>query len=179
MASPPPRWPESRVSPTRRSWNAFLAFVEDAPLVAHNAAFDRGFVNHELGRTGRAGLPARQWIDTLEMAQKRFPGLHNSLDSLCRRFRISLAEREMHGALIDARLLAAVYLELRGGRERRLDLEEAVVRGVGEMIAQAAYGARPRPLVPRLTPAERAAHEAFVATELRGVAVWLSFGEAG
>ena len=158
---------------------ALLGFVDGAPLVAHNAGFDRGFVNHELARAGRPELPAGQWIDTLGLAQKRFPGLHNSLDALCKRFRISLAEREKHGALIDARLLAGVYLELRGGRERRLDLEQAVARGVGEMIAQATYGARPRPLAPRLTEAERAAHEAFVATELRGAAVWLRFGGAG
>lgn len=158
---------------------ALLKFVDGAPLVAHNAGFDRGFVNHELARAGRPELPLDQWIDTLGMAQKRFPGLHNSLDALCKRFRISLAEREKHGALIDARLLAGVYLELRGGRERRLDLEQAVARGVGEMIAQATYGARPRSLAPRLTEAERAAHEAFVANELKGAAVWLRFGEAG
>ena len=149
-----------------------------ALVIAHNAAFDRGFVNHELGLAGRPELPAAQWIDTLGLAQKRFPGLSNSLDSLCRRFKISLAEREKHGALIDARLLAGVYLELRGGRERRLDLEQAAALGVGAAIAQATYGARPRPLAPRLTDAERAAHEAFVANELRGAVVWLSF-EAG
>ena len=158
---------------------ALLEFVDGAPLVAHNAGFDRGFVNHELARAGRPELPLDQWIDTLGMAQKRFPGLHNSLDALCKRFRISLAEREKHGALIDARLLAGVYLELRGGRERRLDLEQAAARGVGEMIAQATYGARPRPLAPRLTEAESAAHEALVANELKGAAVWLRFGGTG
>jgi DNA polymerase III subunit epsilon len=156
---------------------ALLAFVDGAPVVAHNAGFDRGFLNHELGLAGRPELPSEQWVDTLPMAQRRFPGLSNSLDSLCKRFRISLAEREKHGALIDARLLAEVYLELRGGRERRLDLEQAAARGVGEMIAQATYGARPRTLPPRLTEAERAAHEAFVATELKGAAVWLRFGD--
>ena len=67
-------------------------------------------------------LPEARWIDTLSLAQKRFPGMYNSLDALCKRFKISLAEREKHGALIDARLLAAVYLELRGGREAGLDL---------------------------------------------------------
>jgi len=75
-----------------------------------------------------------------------FPACTIPSTRFCKRFKISLAEREKHGALIDARLLAAVYLELRGGRERRLDLEEAVARGVGEMIAQSAYGARPRRL---------------------------------
>ncbi|MEO8925695.1 MAG: DNA polymerase III subunit epsilon [Caulobacteraceae bacterium] len=154
---------------------AFLAFVEDAPLVAHNAAFDRGFVNHELGRAGRSELAVERWIDTLGLAQERYPGQRNSLDALCKRFRISLAEREKHGALVDARLLAGVYLELRGGRERRLDLEQAASRGVGEIIAQANYGARPRSLPPRVTEAERSAHAAFVATELKGEAVWLRF----
>ncbi|MGI8841036.1 MAG: DNA polymerase III subunit epsilon [Caulobacteraceae bacterium] len=156
---------------------ALLDFIGAAPLVAHNAAFDRGFVNHELARAGRAELPPEQWVDTLPMAQKRFPGLSNSLDSLCKRFRISLAERDRHGALVDARLLAGVYLELRGGRERRLDLDQAVALGVGEMIAQATYGARPRPLAPRLTEAERVAHAAFVAIELAGAAVWLRFDD--
>ncbi len=152
----------------------FLAFVENAPLVAHNAGFDRGFVNHELARAGRSELPHERWVDTLGMAQKRFPGLHNSLDALCKRFKISLAERDKHGALVDARLLAGVYLELRGGRERRLDLEEAAIRGVGEMIAQAIYGLRPKPLNSRLTEAEKVVHADFVANELK-TAIWLTF----
>ncbi|MGI9169788.1 MAG: DNA polymerase III subunit epsilon [Caulobacteraceae bacterium] len=154
---------------------AFLAFVDGAPLIAHNAPFDRGFVNHELDRAGHPALPESQWLDTLSMAQKRFPGLHNSLDALCKRFRISLADREKHGALVDARLLAAVYLELRGGRERGLDLRQAADLGVRGMIAQAAYGARPRALPSRVTAAERAAHDAFVASELTGAALWFNF----
>ena len=88
--------------------DALLEFIGEAVVVAHNAAFDRGFVNHELERAGRAGLPEARWVDTLPLAQKRFPGVHNSLDALCKRFKISLAEREKHGALIDAQLLAAV-----------------------------------------------------------------------
>ena len=105
---------------------AFLEFVGDAVLIAHNAAFDRDFINAELERAGRRPLPEARWIDTLGLAQKRFPGMYNSLDALCKRFKISLAEREKHGALIDAKLLAGVYLELQGGRERRLDLGMAV-----------------------------------------------------
>src|SRR5690606_4816406 len=95
----------------------FLDFVADAPIVAHNATFDRTFVNWELGLCSRQHLPEERWIDTLALAKQRFPGMHNSLDALCKRFKISLADREKHGALIDARLLAAVYLELKGGRE--------------------------------------------------------------
>jgi DNA polymerase-3 subunit epsilon len=154
--------------------HAFLAFVEDAALIAHNAAFDRGFLNHELDRAGHRQLPESRWIDTLQLAQKRFPGMHNSLDALCRRFKVSLAEREKHGALIDAMLLAEVYLELRGGREARLDLSAAIADGVAQAVAQALHGPRPRPLAPRLTQAEAEAHQAFVLNELKG-AVWLRF----
>jgi DNA polymerase-3 subunit epsilon len=129
--------------------DAFLEFVADAPLIAHNAAFDRGFINHELERSGRRSLPEPRWICTYEMAKVRFPGMYNSLDALCKRFKISLAEREKHGALIDTRLLA------NGG-----------------------YGARPRPLAARSTEAERAAHAAFIANTLKDKAVWLNYAEA-
>jgi len=156
---------------------AFLSFVGDSPLVAHNAGFDRGFVNHELALAGRAILADDRWVDTLALAQQRFPGMYNSLDALCKRFKVSLAEREKHGALVDARLLAAVYLELRGGRERRLDLHSARERqGSGEM-ARTHYGARPRPLAPRLNPQEIAAHDAFVRDELKGDAIWRRLAE--
>ena len=95
-----------------------LAFIGDNKIIAHNAQFDRGFINMELERHGRQATAAEQWIDTLEIARHRFPGMPNSLDALCKRFNISLAERDLHGALIDARLLASVYLELLGGKER-------------------------------------------------------------
>ena len=154
--------------------DAFLDFVADARLVAHNAAFDRNFINAELERAGRAGLAEARWIDTLAMAQQRFPGVYNSLDALCKRFRISLVEREKHGALIDAKLLANVYLELHGGRERGLDLGVASRRrgAAPEASAPVSYPPRPRPLGPRSTDAERAAHAAFVKRKLKD-AVWL------
>src|ERR1700759_3754102 len=107
--------------------DAFLEFVGDAPLIAHNAGFDRNFINHELGVGNRVELHESRWIDTLGLARVRFPGMHNSLDALCKRFKISLSEREKHGALVDAKLLAAVYLELKGGRERRLELTTAAM----------------------------------------------------
>ena len=154
---------------------AFLEFVGDAQLIAHNAAFDRGFVNSELGRAGLPGIPEGRWVDSLAIAQKRFPGMYNSLDALCKRFKISLAEREKHGALVDAQLLAGVYLELQGGREASLDLRVANADGSIHVAARIVYGPRPRPIVPRLTMAERAAHERFVAEELKADAVWLSF----
>jgi DNA polymerase III subunit epsilon len=154
--------------------DALLDFVRDAPLIAHNAGFDRRFVNHELARLGRAVLHERRWVDTLALAQARFPGAANSLDALCRRFKVSLAEREKHGALIDAQLLARVYLELRGGREVGLDLAQSTVAGVAQVIAQSAYGQRPRPLAARLTDFERDRHAAFVQAELKAGALWLT-----
>ncbi len=156
----------------------FLDFVADAPLIAHNAAFDRNFINHELEACGRAALPTPRWICTYEMAKTRFPGMYNSLDALCKRFKISLAEREKHGALIDTRLLAMVYLELQGGKERALDLSPArTVQGIapGSTLTSGGYGQRPRPLAPRSTALERAAHAAFVAKTLKEKAVWLRF----
>jgi DNA polymerase III subunit epsilon len=151
--------------------DALIEFVGEADLIAHNAAFDRDFVNHELRLAGRPVLAESRWIDTLPIAQKRFPGLRNSLDALCKRFNISLAEREKHGALVDAKLLAHVYLELRGGRERTLDLAgvEAAQMTIGQ---RAAYGPRPRPLTARLSDAEAAAHQAFVSDVLTD-AIWL------
>lgn len=156
---------------------AFLEFVADAPLVAHNAAFDRGFINHELERCGREVLHEPRWVDTLSLAQKRFPGMYNSLDALCKRFKISLATRDKHGALIDANLLAQVYLELQGGKERSLELmTQTVIARATSAAVQAAYGARPRPLAPLSTDEERALHETFVREVLKDKAVWLKHG---
>ncbi len=150
----------------------FLEFIGDSLIVAHNAAFDRGFVNAELERIGRAPVPDAQWRCTYELAKARFPGMYNSLDALCKRFKISLAEREKHGALIDTRLLAMVYLELQGGKDRALELEAAEpVVAFSDTAARTAYGPRPRTLAPRLSEAERAAHATFVAT-LKGDAIW-------
>jgi len=153
----------------------FLAFIEGASLVAHNAAFDRGFIDNELRLAGLACPPADRWVDTLALAQKRFPGMYNSLDALCKRFKISLAERDKHGALVDARLLADVYLELRGGREAALDLGGASGRVLEIAVARVVYGPRPRPLPPRLTDEERAAHRVFVTVDLKPDAVWREF----
>jgi DNA polymerase-3 subunit epsilon len=103
----------------------FLDFVGDDPLVIHNAAFDMGFINAELKRMGRAPLPPEQAIDTVSMARQRFPGSPASLDALCRRFGIDNSSRTLHGALLDAELLAEVYLELNGGRQPGLVLQTA------------------------------------------------------
>jgi DNA polymerase-3 subunit epsilon len=154
----------------------FLDFVGDAPLIAHNAAFDRSFINWELDRCDRAEIPERRWIDTLGLAKQRFPGMHNSLDALCKRFRISLSEREKHGALIDAKLLAAVYLELKGGRERRLELSTATMTNAVSTVVRVEYGARPRPLAPLCSDDERLAHAAFIREAVKGEELWDRFG---
>lgn len=153
-----------------------LDFIGDSPVVAHNAGFDRAFVNHELTLCGGSLIHEERWIDTLRLAQARFPGMHNSLDALCKRFKISLAERDKHGALIDARLLAEVYLELRGGKERGLDFAPAAVATAVALAKHAAYGPRTRPLQPRSTDDERATHAAFVKMALKDKAVWLKWG---
>lgn len=156
--------------------DAFLDFVRDAPIVAHNATFDRAFVNHELGLCGREHLHELRWVDTLALARLRFPGMHNSLDALCKRFKISLAEREKHGALIDARLLAGVYLELKGGRERKLELTAAASVAAVSIAARGDYGARPRPLAARSTEEERARHAVFIREMVKSDALWEPFG---
>ncbi len=155
---------------------AFLDFVGDAPIVAHNAGFDRTFVNFELGLCNRVHLHEARWVDTLALAKARFPGMHNSLDALCKRFKISLSEREKHGALIDAKLLAAVYLELKGGKERHLELTSAAMIGAVHAATRNAYGERPRPLAPRSSDAERAAHASFVRDVVKDDTLWTKFG---
>ena len=149
----------------------FLDFIGDARLVAHNAPFDRGFINMELERCNRLPLPEARWRCTFQLAQSRFPGMYNSLDALCKRYKISLAEREKHGALIDTRLLALVYLELQGGKERGLELT-AVGSNGGLGAARPAYGDRPRALAARSTPEERARHAAWLADTLKTDALW-------
>jgi len=154
----------------------FLEFIGDAPLIAHNAAFDRGFINWELENIRREAIPEPRWIDTLALAKQRFPGMHNSLDALCKRFKVSLSEREKHGALIDAKLLAAVYLELKGGRERRLELSSAAMINAVSVASKTEYGTRPRPLAPLSTEEERATHAAFIRGVVKSEDLWGKFG---
>jgi DNA polymerase-3 subunit epsilon len=156
--------------------DAFLEFVGDAPMIAHNAGFDRNFINHELSLCGRPAYRDERFIDTLALAKQRFPGMHNSLDALCKRYKISLSEREKHGALVDAKLLAAVYLELKGGRERRLELTSAAMVTAVAAASRNAYGARPRPLDSRVTDAEREAHVAFIREVVKSEELWGRFG---
>lgn len=95
----------------------FLDFIGESPLVAHNATFDFGFIDMELGRAGFKKLNPLRMVDTLQIAREKFPGSPASLDALCKRFSIDSFNRDLHGALLDSEILAAVYLELRGGRQ--------------------------------------------------------------
>jgi DNA polymerase-3 subunit epsilon len=154
-----------------------MEFIGDAPVIAHNAQFDRNFIDFEYGRCGQALLHETRWIDTLQLAQKRWPGMPNSLDALCKRYKVSLADRTFHGALIDARLLAEVYLELRGGKERVLDLtSRKATEQAAAFAAAGGHKARPRPLEPRSTEAERDRHIAFLAATLKDRSLWEGYG---
>jgi DNA polymerase-3 subunit epsilon len=151
----------------------FVAFLGDARLVIHNAAFDIKFLNAEFGWAGHGSLPWARAVDTLELARRRFPGAQNTLDALCRRFGVDNTGRAKHGALLDSELLAEVYLELIGGRQP--DLVLTVVTSVSAAAGPWVPPARPRQLPPRISEAEAAAHAAFVA-ELGGEALWLRPG---
>lgn len=152
----------------------FLDFVGDSVLVAHNAKFDMGFINMELERAGLAPIPAARFKDTAAMARARFPGSPASLDALCKRFDISLGTRVKHGALIDAYLLAEVYLELNGGREQGLALDD---RGpAGTKVVFPPRAPRPQPLSVAPSDDERAAHEAFLESIGGDKTLWKSLG---
>lgn len=142
--------------------DALLDFLGDATIVAHNAKFDRSFLNMELQKCGRAPIDELRWIDTAAMARKKFPGAPASLDALCRRFNISLESRTLHGALLDSQLLADVYLELLGGRARAFEFGQAVGT-VASQIRQPARK-RPAPLASRLSQEEADRHRVFVET---------------
>ena len=150
-----------------------LAFVGDAPLVIHNAAFDLAFLNAELERIGRTPLARDRLLDTLMLARRKHPGGPNRLDDLCARYAIDNSRRTKHGALLDAEILAEVYLELIGARQAQLGLGEmAEHAGLGRIAAAARV--RPTPLAPRITHAERVAHLAFVET-LGPHAIWREY----
>jgi len=149
---------------------AFLAFIGDAPMVAHNASFDLGFVNAELERVSRAPLTADRIIDTLALARRRHPAGPNSLDALCKRYSIDLSLRTKHGALLDSMLLAGVYVELLGERQATLGLNGHASADIARVRTVKA-AQRPEPLPPRLTDADEIAHREYVKT-LGANALW-------
>ncbi len=160
----------------------FLEFVGEATLVIHNAAFDMGFINEELKRAGRRTIPNSQVLDTLDLARRRHPTGPNSLDALCSRYGIDNSKRVKHGALLDAEILAEVYLELIGGRQTALGLlhdeEEDVSGGAGfEPGELGSFNARPRPvqLQRPLSQSELEAHKAFI-SGMGDSAIWAKYG---
>jgi DNA polymerase III subunit epsilon len=150
----------------------FLAFVGDAPLIIHNASFDMGFINFELATIKREAIPATQVIDTLQLARRAHPMGPNSLDALCRRYGIDNSKRTKHGALLDAELLADVYLELIGGRQTALILQAQSTNRKIEIQASGHISkTRPTPLPQRPTADEEKAH-ALIVTELGPSSLW-------
>jgi DNA polymerase-3 subunit epsilon len=154
--------------------DAFLEFIGDAPLVIHNASFDIGFINAELDRIKRPAIPRDRLVDTLMLARRKHPGVSNRLDDLCSRYAIDNSHRTKHGALLDAELLAEVYIDLIGARQSQLVLaaesRDIRVGGYGEMPRRQ----REAPLAPRISEEDRIAHRAFIAT-LGDRPIWSDF----
>jgi DNA polymerase III subunit epsilon len=150
----------------------FLCFVGEAPLIMHNAAFDLGFLNAELERCSRPLIARDRMIDTLLLARRKHPAGPNRLDDLCLRYGIDNSRRTKHGALLDAEILAEVYVELIGARQAQLGLTETIT--VAVTGGQAVLRVRTAPLAPRLSEAERAAHLELVAT-LGAHAIWRDY----
>jgi len=141
-----------------------LDFIKDAPLVAHNASFDFGFLNFELQQCGRTAVSMHRMVDTLAIARTRHPGAKHSLDALCVRFGVDRSHRVKHGALLDAQLLAQVYLELTGGRQIGLGLVADAGTVAVQKSAGPNIGCEPRPARPHAPLAEELErHRAFIA----------------
>ena len=151
----------------------FLEFIGDDQLVIHNAPFDIGFINMELGRLNMPQIIMDRVVDTLALARRKHPAGPNTLDALCKRYGIDNSVRTKHGAIVDSLLLAEVYVELLG--ERQADLGLASASGQQRAGGQAVKAMeRPRPLPSRLTAEDIAAHEAFVET-LGEKAIWMTY----
>lgn len=155
-----------------------LEFIEDSPLVAHNAGFDFGFLNNELGLCGRPSVCTSRMVDTLVLARTRHPGAKHSLDALCTRFGVDRSMRTKHGALLDAQLLVQVYVELTGGRQIGLGLAERVdglEAGKGDPVVTVREPRPPRPHNASSDELER--HRAFIARMANPL--WSRFVAAG
>lgn len=140
--------------------DAFLDFITDSPLIIHNAGFDMKFLNAELRAASYQPIPFDRAVDTVQMARRKFPGQPASLDALCKRFGIDLSARDYHGALLDAQLLAEVYLELRGGRQPNLAVE--VTKTAKTTAVTVAPRSFKEPRAFPLTAGEQAAFDALV-----------------
>ncbi|HVU43104.1 MAG TPA: DNA polymerase III subunit epsilon [Xanthobacteraceae bacterium] len=151
----------------------FIGFLGDAPLVIHNAGFDIGFLNAELERAGRPLIGRERLVDTLLLARRKHAGASNRLDDLCVRYAIDHSRRTKHGALLDAELLAEIYVELIGARQAQLVLSQTaapiLVPGAPIVIRE-----RPAPLVPRVSAADQEAHRQFIAS-LGEAAIWRDY----
>jgi DNA polymerase-3 subunit epsilon len=155
-----------------------LDFLEDSPLVAHNASFDFGFLNHELERCGRPAVCVKRMRDTLQLARVRHPGAKHSLDALCMRFGIDRSHRVKHGALLDAQLLAQVYVELTGGRQIGLGLVADAGRVAVDPAERPIIVREPRPARPHFAAEEELArHRAFISRLVNPL--WARFASAG
>lgn len=147
----------------------FLLFIGDDSIVAHNADFDLRFLNSELERIGRAPLSNERVIDTLALARKKHPGSSNSLDALCARYGVDRSHRVKHGALIDAEILAEVYIELTGGRQTSLSLQ--IRKEIRKVEFKAGLTERPLALPSFLAPGDEARHRELVSS-LSAAAFW-------
>jgi DNA polymerase-3 subunit epsilon len=155
-----------------------LEFIEDSPLVAHNASFDFGFLNFELERCGRAAVSMSRMRDTLQLARTKHPGAKHSLDALCVRFGIDRSQRIKHGALLDAQLLAQVYVELTGGRQIGLGLVAETGSVAVQQASRPVTVREPRPARPHFAAAEELErHRAFIAQLVNPL--WARFASVG
>ena len=154
----------------------FVDFLGDARLVIHNAGFDMRFLNAELKLAKKAILAMDRVTDTLAMARRKHPGARVSLDELCLRYGIDNSKRIKHGALLDAEILAEVYIELTGGRQTTLGLATQTIEVARRTVTSIAVRQRPNPLPSRLTEEDIEAHRAFVAT-LGDNAIWKRYGD--
>lgn len=155
----------------------FLAFIDGAKLVAHNAGFDISFINAELARLGHPAIGPERVVDTLALARRKHPMGPNSLDALCRRYGIDNSHRTLHGALLDSEILAEVYIELIGGKQTALGLnsdsnQDSSAQSGGAQKIELAK--RPAPLASRVSEAEKAAHDALVA-KMGDKAIWKKY----